>query len=37
MHRFMWVAALAVPLVGAATADAEIIAAVLGIRGAEMT
>jgi hypothetical protein len=37
MVRTLWLTALALPLVAAPPADAEITQAVLGIRGAEMT
>ncbi len=36
MYRFVWLTALALPLL-ATPANAEIIEAVLGVRGAEMT
>jgi hypothetical protein len=37
MERIVWLTALAVPLLAASPAAAEIVQAVLGIRGAEMT
>jgi hypothetical protein len=37
MERFVWIAALALPLLAALPAHAEITKGVLGVRGAEMT
>jgi hypothetical protein len=37
MERYLWFAALALPLLAVSQADAQIIKGVLGIRGAEMT
>jgi hypothetical protein len=37
MDRFVWFAALALPLLAAPVVQAEITKAVMGVRGAEMT
>jgi hypothetical protein len=37
MERYVWVTALALPLLAAPLANAQIVKGVLGIRGAEMT
>jgi hypothetical protein len=37
MKHIVWFTALGLPLLAAPPADAEIVQAVLGIRGAEMT
>jgi hypothetical protein len=37
MQRIVWLAAVALPLLAATQANAEILKGVLGIRGAEMT
>jgi hypothetical protein len=37
MERFVWLAALTLPLMAAPVVQAEITKAVMGVRGAEMT